>query len=67
MTPAWRAVANMSRAAGRDPLWAFTCLVFSPFRGGFHLAKCLLMALIVALVLLFAVSFAVEAAGQKGA
>jgi hypothetical protein len=63
VTPAWRAVAKMSRAAGRDPLWAFTCLVFSPFRGGFHLPKCLLMALIVALVLLFAV----EAAGQKGA
>lgn len=67
MTPAWRAFANMSRAAARDPLWALACVVFSPIRGGIYLAKSLLMALIVALVLLFAVSFAVEAAGQKGA
>ena len=67
MTPAWRAFANMSRAAARDPLWALACVVFSPIRGGIYLAKSLLMALIVALVLLFAVSFPVEAAGQKGA
>jgi hypothetical protein len=59
MTPVWRAFANMSRAAASDPLWAFTCIVFGPIRGGFYLAKSLLMALIVALVLLFAV----EAAG----
>jgi hypothetical protein len=59
VTPTWRAFANMSRAAARDPLWALACVVFGPFRGGFYLAKCLLMALIVALVLLFAV----EAAG----
>jgi type IV secretion system protein VirD4 len=67
VTPAWRAFANMSRAAARDPLWALACVVFGPVRGGFYLAKCLLMGLIVVLVLLFAVSFAVEAAGQKGA
>jgi type IV secretion system protein VirD4 len=67
VTPVWRAFANMSRAAARDPLWALACVVFSPIRGGIYLAKSLLMALIVALVLLFAVSFAVEAAGQKGA
>ncbi len=67
MTPTWRAFANMSRAATRDPLWALACVIFSPIRGGIYLAKTLLMALIVAIVLLFAVSFAVEAAGQKGA
>ena len=67
MTLAWRAFSNMLRAAAHDPLWALTCVVFAPFRGGIHLAKSLLMALVVALVLLFGVAFAVEAAGQKGA
>ncbi len=44
--------------SARDPLWALTCVVFSPIRGGLYLAKSLLMALIVAIILLFAVSFA---------
>lgn len=67
MTLAWRAFSNMLRAAAYDPLWALTCVVFGPFRGGIYLAKSLLLALTVALVLLFGVAFAVEAAGQKGA
>lgn len=66
MTLAWRAFSNMLRAAAHDPLWALTCVVFRPFRGGIHLAKSLMFALVVALVLLFGVAFAVEAAGQKG-
>ena len=51
----------------RDPLWALTCVVFGPFRGGFYLAKCLLVGLILALVLFLGVQFAVETLRMKGA
>jgi type IV secretion system protein VirD4 len=66
VTPVWRAFANMSRAAARDPLWALGCVIFGPIRGGAYLAKSLLMGTIVALVLLLGVQFVMETLRLKG-
>ncbi|MEK4031500.1 hypothetical protein WOA01_00055 [Methylocystis sp. IM2] len=66
MTPTWRAFANMSRAAARDPLWALGCIIFGPIRGGAYFAKALAMGTIVALVLLIGVQFVMETLRLKG-
>jgi type IV secretory pathway TraG/TraD family ATPase VirD4 len=66
VTPVWRAFANMSRAAVRDPLWALGCVIFGPIRGGAYLAKSLLMGTIVAPVLLLGIQFVMETLRLKG-
>ena len=47
-----RALGNMFVAAARDPLWAFMCVVMSPFRMWRHIVSTFLVVFFSALVLI---------------
>jgi type IV secretion system protein VirD4 len=38
-TLAWAAFKNMLRAAARDPVWAISSILMSPFRAGRYLGS----------------------------
>ncbi|CCV09496.1 hypothetical protein MESS2_p190004 [Mesorhizobium metallidurans STM 2683] len=50
-TLAWAAFKNMMRQAGRDPVWAISCIIMAPFRAGRYLLQVGLFILIVTLAL----------------
>lgn len=50
-TLAWAAFKNMLRAAARDPVWALTCILMSPFRAGRYLLQVGFFILLVTLML----------------
>ena len=50
-TLAWGAFKNMMRQAGRDPVWAISCIIFAPFRAGRYVLQVSLFILIVTLAL----------------
>ena len=50
-TLAWGAFKNMMRQAGRDPVWAISCVIMGPFRAGRYVLQVSLFILIVTLAL----------------
>lgn len=50
-TLAWAAFKNMLRVAARDPVWALTCILMSPFRAGRYLLQVGFFILLVTLML----------------
>ena len=50
-TLAWGAFKNMMRLARRDPIWAVSSIIMSPFRAGRYLLQVGLFILIVTMVL----------------
>lgn len=50
---AWSAFKNMLKAAARDPLWAITQILFSPFTGGKHLLESICAVVLSGIILFF--------------
>ena len=50
-TLAWTAFKNMLRAAARDPVWAISSILMSPFRAGRYLLQVGFFVFLVTLML----------------